>query len=149
MFMNLARLNRAWNLDPVANLRDEINRLFDAPFAGAQETELFNTWSPAVDVYEDKENLVAQLEAPGLKKEDIEVSLHDGALTISAERREEKAAGESEEHRTERYFGRFQRTISLPKPVDSAKVKATYKDGILTVTLPKSEEAKPRQITIS
>jgi len=113
------------------------------------ETEFFNTWTPAVDLYEDKDSLIVQVEVPGMKKEEIEVSLHDGVLTIGGERREEKPAEGNDGYRAERLYGRFQRAITLPKPVDSANVKAAYKDGILTVTLPKSEEAKPRQISIS
>ena len=148
--MNLMRMHRALSqLDPLSNLRAEINRLFDTPFTGLPEGEVFNTWSPALDLFEDKDHLVAQLEAPGLKKEDIDVSLHDGVLTIAGERRQEKPVEQKQGHRTERYYGRFQRSIALPKAVDSSNVKATYNDGVLTVTLPKTEEAKPRQITIA
>jgi HSP20 family protein len=83
-----------------------------------------------------------------MRKEDIEISLQDGMLTISGERKSETVEGEKAE-RTERYVGKFRRSISLPTQVDSSKVTATYRDGILTVTLPKAEEAKPKQIQVN
>ena len=106
-------------------------------------------WVPALDVYEDKDNLTVKAELPGMKREEIEVSLHDGALTISGERKSETKDGNAEVYRSERFVGRFQRTVTLPSPVASDKVKASYKDGILTVTLPKAEEAKPRKIQVN
>lgn len=84
-----------------------------------------------------------------MRKEDIDISLHDGTLTIAGERKHEEEKKEGELFRSERFFGRFQRSVALPSPVDPGKVKAVYKDGILTVTLPKTEESKPRQIEVS
>lgn len=86
---------------------------------------------------------------PGLKREDIGVSLQDGALVISGERKAEKVEDGVEIHRQERFYGKFQRALTLPAPVAADKVKAQYKDGVLTVTLPKAEEAKPKQIDVS
>jgi HSP20 family protein len=106
-------------------------------------------WTPALDVHEDKDNFIVRVELPGMKREDIDVSLHDGALSISGERKTEKKYEEAEVYRTERFFGKFQRTVTLPVPVAPDKVKAQYKDGILTVTLPKTEEAKPKQIDVN
>ena len=151
--MNLIRFKRpgAWvsPLERLTNLRGEIDRLFEAPSGDfARETEFFTGWSPALDVYEDKDNLIVKGELPGMKRDQIELSLHDGTLTISGERKSERTENGSETSRTERFFGRFQRTVTLPKPVDANKVSARYKDGILTVTLPKTEEAKPRQIEV-
>jgi len=147
--MNLVRLHRNLTADPFAALRNELASLFEAPLNGFPQTEFFNTWTPAVDLYEDKDSFVVQVEAPGLKKEDLDVSLHDGSLIISGERRGEKPNENADSYRTERFVGRFQRSVALPKPVDAAGVSATYRDGILTVTLPKTEEAKPRQIEIA
>ena len=90
-----------------------------------------------------------QVELPGFKREDIQVSLQDGVLTISGERKEEKVSKESEVHRQERYYGKFARALTLPTAVAADKVKAAYKDGVLTVTLPKAEEAKPKQIDVN
>jgi HSP20 family protein len=151
--MKLMRFQRPhlanWSpLDQFESLRHEINRLFDNP-VGELGSEVFNTWAPAVDLYEDKDNLVVTAELPGLKKDEIDISLHEGNLTIAGERKTEKQYGEKETQRSERFFGRFQRTIGLPKAVNANEVKAAYKDGVLTITLPKSEEAKPKQIEVS
>jgi len=135
----------------LTSLRDEVNRLFESSIlpGWGREGQLFSGWSPALDVYQDKDNFYVSAELPGMKKEEIEISLHDGMLSITGERtREEKTGKEPETFRSERFFGRFHRTITLPGLVDSTKVQATYKDGILYVTLPKAEEAKPKQIPV-
>ena len=133
--------------DPVSRLQDEIERLFETPFASFG-SQFFNVWAPALDVYEDKENLVVTLEAPGLKKEDFEIGLHDGVLSISGERRLDEKRPKAAGYRTERFTGRFQRSVTLPKAVQSEKVRAAYKDGVLTVTLPVALEARPKQIVV-
>ena len=139
------------NWDPfnhLTNLRDEINRLFEVPYGdGGRESEFFG-WAPPMDLYEDKNNLMVRAELPGMKKEDIDISLHEGSLVISGERKEESQSGQGDASRSERFFGRFQRALELPKSVNAESVSATYQDGILTVTLPKSEESKPKQITV-
>jgi len=150
--MRLTRYQRpevwGWSgFDRLATLRDEINRLFESPLEG-ESSEVFNAWAPAIDLYEDKDSLVVRAELPGMKKEDIDISLRENTLSISGERRNEKKYEGSETSRQERVFGRFTRTIALPKQVDATKVKAAYKDGVLSVTLPKAEEAKPKQIEI-
>ena len=136
--------------DQLTSLRDEINRLFELPFGEwNRESELFNGWTPALDLYEDKDNITVKTELPGMKREDIEISYHDGALTISGERKIQERPDDTETYRSERFLGRFHRTLTLPKPVQTDKAKATYKDGILTIVLPKTEEAKPKQITVN
>lgn len=111
--------------------------------------QMLSGWTPSMDVYEDQENFVVKAELPGMRKEDIEVSFHDGMLSISGERKSEEKHDEAETHRTERFFGRFQRSVSLPSAVAVDKVKAQYQDGILTITLPKTEEAKPKRIDVN
>jgi HSP20 family protein len=134
----------------LSDLRDEIDRLFDSPLTELTRTsQLLSGWTPALDVHEDKNNFIVKAELPGMKKEDIEVSLHDGTLSISGERKSETKHEDAEVYRAERFFGRFQRTVALPAPVAADKVKAAYKDGILTISLPKTEEAKPKQIDVS
>lgn len=134
----------------LTDLRDEIDRLFEAPLAElAHGSQLLSGWTPALDLFEDRDNVFVRVELPGMKKEDIELSLHDGTLSISGERKGEEKFQDAEMYRSERFFGRFQRTITLPTTVASDKVKAQYKDGILTVTLPKAEEAKPKHIDVS
>ncbi|PYJ31582.1 MAG: heat-shock protein Hsp20 [Verrucomicrobia bacterium] len=136
--------------DRWSNLRDELNSFFEMPFRSSfgQAGQLFTGWSPALDLYESGDNVVAVVELPGMRKEDIDISLHDGTLTISGERKRESANGEKAQ-RTERYVGTFRRSITLPTRVDAGKVGATYQDGILKVILPKAEEAKPKQIKVS
>jgi len=134
----------------LTDLRDEIDRLFETPLAELTRTsQLLSGWTPALDVMEDKDNLIVRAELPGMKREDIDVSLHDGSLSISGERKGEEKHKDAEVYRAERFYGRFQRTVTLPSPVQVDKVKAVYKDGILTITLPKTEEAKPKQIDVS
>ena len=136
-------------LDRWSNLRDELDSLFNLPFlTNLNRQDLFSGWSPALDLYQNNDNLVAVIELPGMRKEDIEISLHDGTLTIAGERKSSSSNGERAE-RTERYVGSFRRSISLPARVDANKVSATYRDGILTVTLPKPEEAKPKRIDVA
>ena len=132
-------------------LRDELDRLFSAGNNDwlANSPRVLSGWAPPVDLYEDKDSLVFQAELPGFKKEHVEISLQDGVLTVSGERKVENQAAETEAHRTERFYGKFQRSITLPVAVDADKIKAAYQDGLLTVTLPKSEHAKPRQIAIN
>jgi HSP20 family protein len=152
--MKLARFQRPelsnWGstFDQLWNLRDEINRFFEPFNGGSNGLDAFNAWAPALDVYEDKDNIMVKAEVPGMRKEDIEISLHENTLTIAGERKNEKKYEGSQTAREERFFGRFQRSFTLPKAVDGSKVKASYKDGVLTVTLPKSAEAKPRQIAV-
>ena len=153
--MNLIRYQNpeltSWpSLDRWVSLRDDLNSLFEAPFWSSfgRSGQLFSAWSPALDLYQNNDNVVAVVELPGMRREDIEISLHDETLTISGERKRDSANGEKAE-RTERYIGTFRRSVTLPTRVDGNKVSATYRDGILTVTLPKAEEAKPKQIPVS
>lgn len=152
--MNLLRWHRpdstVWTgFNGLSTLRNELDRLFEAPLTElARTTHLLSGSAPAIDIYEDKDNFVVKAELPGMKKEDIDLSLHDGSLSISGERKGDEKWQDAEVYRSERFFGRFQRTVALPTPVDAANIKAHYKDGVLTVTLPKAEEAKPKQIDV-
>lgn len=139
--MTYQRPGLAWpTFGRLANLQDEIDRLFESPL---------QAWAPALEVHEDKDSYTIRVELPGLKREDIEVSLQDGALVISGERKTEIVKEDTEVHRQERLFGRFSRALTLPTGVSGDQVKAAYKDGILTVTLPKAEAAKPKAIAVS
>ena len=140
------------SLNRWASLRDDLDTLLELPFltGGARQAQLFTGWTPALDLYQNNDNVVAIVELPGMRKEDIEISLHDGMLTIGGERKAQESNGNGENaSRTERFTGKFRRSITLPTRVDANKVSATYKDGILTVTLPKAEEAKPKQIQVN
>jgi len=152
--MNLIRWRRPelsnWTgFGRLSDLRDEIDRLFESPLAElARTSQLLSGWTPALDMHEDKDNITVKAELPGMKKDDIDISLHDGSLSISGERKSEEKFHDAEVYRSERFVGRFQRTVALPAPVAADKVKAQYKDGVLTITLPKTEEAKPKQIDV-
>ncbi len=132
----------------LSTLRDEMNRLFEFS-PPSRDTGLFSGWSPALNVYEDKESFVVTCELPGMKKEQIDISLHDGTLSISGERQHEHEPSESDGFRSERYFGEFERSVTLPALVEASKVAASYKDGVLTIALPKAEEAKPKHIDVN
>jgi HSP20 family protein len=152
---NLARWQRpefsVWpTFGRLTNLRDEIDRLFQVPLTEfARSSQLLSGWTPAFDVFEDKDNVYVRAELPGIRKEDIDLSLHNGSLSVSGERRNDQEFKDADVYRAERFFGRFQRTINLPAQVAADKIKAQYKDGILNVTLPKAEEAKPKHIDVS
>ena len=138
------------SFDRWIDLRDEMNSLFELPTMGnlTRQAQLFSGWTPALDLYQDNDNVIATVELPGMRKEDIDISLRDGVLTIAGERQSSLGEGENAE-RTERFSGKFRRSITLPSRVDAGKVSASYKDGILTVTLPKAEEAKPKKVEVS
>ncbi len=132
------------------SLREEVNRLLENPFFGLNRSGgLVSGWNPVVDVTQDKDFVYIKAELPGLKKEEIDLSLHEGVLTIAGERQREHQQEGEKVYREERTFGRFQRSIALPIAVNSDAIKAAYRDGILTIELPKAEEAKPKQIEVN
>jgi len=106
------------------------------------------SWAPAVDIEETAEAYVLRAEMPGLKKEDVKISLSNDVLTISGEKKFEEKSQDKRYHRVERSYGAFQRSFALSAPIQADKVSASFKEGILTVMVPKSEEAKPREIDI-
>lgn len=131
-------------------LRGEMDELFDAFFGRGERTSDGIVWAPAVNVREDPEALHIEAELPGLTRDDIHVSVENGVLTITGEKREERTEGKpgGEYHLYERRFGRFERRLTLGSNVDPEKISARYENGVLTVTLAKAEEAKPRHIQI-
>jgi HSP20 family protein len=134
------------------NIRDEVNRLFDNFFTGLPERRrglLEGEWAPSVDVAETDNEVVVTAELPGIKQDDVDITITDDVLTLKGEKKEEKEVKEKNYHRIERSYGSFQRSISLPAGVQADKAKATYKDGVLHITVPKAEEAKPKQIKIN
>lgn len=135
-------------LTRLSTLSDEMDRLFHQPFSGV-ENQGASGWIPAVDLYQDNDSVTLRAELPGMSKEDIHVSLHEDTLTLSGERRHEKATDEKGTLRSERFFGRFERRFTLPVRVDAGRVSAHYENGILSVTLPRAEDAKPRQIEVN
>jgi HSP20 family protein len=130
-------------------LRQEIERLFDRFVEpGWMQMPALGDWEPKIDVSETKDAVVVKAEVPGVDQKDIGLSLQEGVLTIKGEKEEEKEEKDKRYHRVERSYGAFARAIRLPAAVDSSKVSATFKDGVLTVTLPKTAAAKGTAIPI-
>lgn len=130
-------------------LQDRFNRLLEAPFGRrGEELTQADGWYPPVDIHEDAENIYLKAEVPGMKKEDISITLNNNVLTLKGEKKQEKETKEENYHRVERYYGSFVRSFTLPGGVDSVKVSAAYRDGVLTLTLPKKEESKPKKIEV-
>ena len=134
----------------MTDLRREMDQIFGnffgrTPFSMAA-TEA--NWSPLVDIHETNEGFQLMAELPGVKQEDIQVSVEGDTLTLKGERKHEAEVKEDQYHRIERSYGRFERSILLPSVVDASRVKATYRDGVLEVQLPKKEEAKPKDIKV-
>ena len=140
----------SWSpLNQLGRLREEVNRLFESPLGEwTRGSEFFGEWTPSVDLLDSKDKLTVKAELPGLRNEDIDISLDGNNLTIAGERKHEEKRKEGETYRSEMYYGRFQRTIPLPHAVDPNKITANYKNGLLTVDLPKTEEAKRKQIEV-
>lgn len=134
----------------LSRLRKEMDELWGR-FFGESGLSLFSesTWVPALDVKETKDNIVVTAEIPGLSPKEVEVSISGDLLTIKGEKKQEKEEKDESYHLIERRYGTFSRSIRLATDVDTKNIKATHKDGILTITLPKSEKAKEKQIKIN
>jgi HSP20 family protein len=147
----MARL-RVW--DPwrdFGSLQERINKMFDDVIrssATGDEELATGAWSPAVDIHETDDSFVVSADLPGLKKDDIQINVEDNTLTIKGEKKFEKKVPKDKYIRVERNYGTFVRSFSLPQNVDSTNIKATFKDGILDLTLPKKEESKPKKIAV-
>jgi HSP20 family protein len=132
----------------VVALGDQLDQLFLHAFGARAAFGSRPTGAPALDLYQEPDRLVVKLEVPGARKEDIQVSVDAGVLTISGERKESGRPADATICRCERTLGQFERQVTLPWKVDGTQIKATYGDGVLTVTLPKAEEAKTKQIPV-
>ncbi len=146
--MSLVRWN-PWR--EMSTLQHRVNHLFNEPFfrSDSENDELrMGSWYPAVDMFDDGETIVIKAELPGMDKKDISVDIEDRVLTLSGERSYDNEVKEESYYRRERAFGTFKRSFNLPADVDSDKIKADFKDGVLKVEIPKPEEKKPKQITV-
>ena len=135
----------------VTTLQGRINRLFGdslARWGAGEEESTFGTWAPPVEIFEKEDHLVLRAELPGMNEKDIDLNVENGMLTLRGEKRRDKEVKEEQVHRVERYYGSFMRTFALPTTVDADKIRATYKDGVLEVAIPKAESAKPKRIEI-
>lgn len=132
-------------------LAERMNRLWSESLrnvGGESEVELGSAWYPVVDIYEKGDDIVLEAELPGLKKEDIDVRVENNVLTLRGERKLERETKKDGAFRSERAYGTFSRSFTLPTMVASDKIQAEYKDGMLTLVLPRVEEAKPKQIPV-
>ncbi len=152
--MSLIRWNPTRDLSSwpseVSGFQREMNKLFDSFFRGNwqdQETSL-SVWTPAVDITEQEDAYRVNVELPGVDKNDVSITLESNILTIRGTKKQEKEEKGKEYHRVERSYGSFHRSFTLPTSVQADKIDAVFKDGILNVTLPKAEEAKPKQIEV-
>ena len=128
-------------------MNNRLNRTINDPYPSRTE-DSFGAWAPPVDIFEKDEQLVLRAEIPGVQKENMDVGIESGVLTLRGERKQEIGVKEENAYRMERVYGTFTRSFSLPTTVDAAKVTATYKDGVLEVTVPKAENAKPKRVEI-
>ena len=131
----------------LVTLSNRLHRTANDPHTRSTE-DSFGTWAPPVDIFEKLDHLIIRAEIPGVQKEDVDVRIENGVLILHGERKQETEVTEGNAHRMERIYGTFSRTFSLPTTVDTAKVTATYKDGVLEVSIPKVETAKPKKIEI-
>jgi HSP20 family protein len=133
----------------LSTLQDQFNRLFTESFRNHSEESALTTWAPAVDIYETPNELVVKADLPDVNEKDIDVRVENNLLTIRGERKFEKSVSEENFLRVERTYGAFSRSFSLPNTVNAEAIGAEYKNGVLTVTLPKREESKPRQVKVT
>jgi len=146
----MARELTSWKPFEFDRLRREMDLLWDSFLEGrpGRKMRLEGEWLPSLDVTETKSDLLVKAELPGMNPQDIEISLNEGVLTIKGEKKQEKEEKEEGYHLIERSYGTFTRSIRLPKDVQSDKINASFKNGVLKVVLPKSEEAKKKEIKI-
>jgi len=137
--------------DGLTRFQSRINELFDETFGQSRTTPTSTTglWYPPVDILESKDSYLIRAELPGMKKENVHLEVQEGTLTLSGERKFDEPASGVEYHRVERVTGKFSRSFYLPQTIKQDSIKATFKDGVLEVHVPKADEAKPKQIAIS
>jgi len=133
----------------LVNMQQEVGRLFDGLVGDFdKDGDLMASWSPRADVSESSDAYTIKAELPGVNKNDVKITLHENVLTIKGEKKQEKEEKDKNLHRIERSYGSFERSFSLPSGLKSEKIDAAYKDGVLTITLPKAESAKPKEIEV-
>ena len=137
-----------WEPLELKEVQDRLSSLFGRR-ANERDDLTLADWAPLADITEDDKEYVIKAELPDVKKEDVKVSVQNGVLTISGERKFEKEEKKKKYHRVERSYGSFVRSFTLPDQADSSKVKAEFKNGMLTVRVPKNEKAKPKQIEVN
>jgi HSP20 family protein len=132
-----------------STLQEQVNRLFSDVLDRSGEESSLTSWAPAVDIYETEHELVVKADLPDVDAKDLDIRVENNILTIRGERKFEKKVNEENYLRVERAYGAFSRSFSLANTVNSEAIKADYQSGVLTLTVPKREEAKPKQIKVS
>ncbi len=133
----------------VNSLQEQFSRLFDTSFPGRSSESDLTTWAPAVDIQETENELVLKADLPGIEEKDIDVRIENNTLTIRGERKFEKQVNEDNYLRVERSYGSFSRSFSLPNTINTEAINAEYKNGVLTVQMPKRAESKPKQVKVN
>ena len=133
----------------VNSLQEQFSRLFDTSFPGRSSESDLTTWAPAVDIQETENELVLKADLPGIEEKDIDVRIENNTLTIRGERKFEKQVNEDNYLRVERSYGSFSRSFSLPNTINTEAISAEYKNGVLTVQMPKRPESKPKQVKVN
>ena len=133
----------------LSGLQEQVNRLFDSTFPRRFENSAITTWAPAVDIYETENELVVKADLPDVSEKDLDVRVENNTLTVRGERKFEKKVQEENYLRVDRTYGAFSRSFSLPNTINSEAIKAEYKNGVLTVTLPKRAESKPKRVKVN
>lgn len=145
-------MNSITRWDPFHNLstlQEQVNRLFDSNFPARGDNSALTTWAPAVDIHETENELVLKADIPGISEKELDVRVENNMLTIRGERKFEQEVKEDNYLRVERTYGSFSRSFSLPNTVNTEAIKAEYKNGVLTVELPKRAESKPKQVKVN
>jgi len=145
-------MNSISRWDPFRNFsafQDQFNRMVESSLKASPDNSALTTWAPAVDIYETENDLVLKADLPEVAEKDIDIRVENNMLTIRGERKFEESVKEDNYLRVERAYGSFSRSFSLPTTVDTESIKANYKNGVLTVELPKRAESKPKQVKIN
>ena len=142
-------INRFEPYSGASTLQDQVNRLLNQAFGNSSDEASITTWAPAVDIYETEHELVVKTDLPDVRPEDLDIRVENNILTIRGDRKFENKVDEKNYLRVERTYGSFSRSFSLVNTVNSEAIKADYKNGVLTLTIPKREEAKPKQIKVN
>ena len=138
-----------WQPAELTDLRRDLESVFDTFWTGPEPSTAARSWSPAIDIGETPDAYLVTAEVPGVEKGDVHVTVLENRLLIKGEKKQEVLEEKESPHRVERVYGAFSRSFDLPRAVNAEKITATYKDGVLSVSVPKAEEAKPKQIEIN
>jgi HSP20 family protein len=133
----------------LSGLQEQVNRLFEGSFPRRADHSALTTWAPAVDIYETENELVVKADLPDVNEKDIDVRVENNTLTVRGERKFQEKTEKDNFLRVERTYGAFSRSFSLPNTVNNEAIRAEYKNGVLTVTLPKRAESKPKQVKVN